>query len=204
MATHAKNVLAQMSRHQVPCMQGATVVDRAKWRPVATHAKNVLAQMTSGALHAGCHSGGQGKMEARGNPRKKCPCSNVKTSGALHARCHSGGQGKMEARGNPCKKCPCSNVKTSGVLHAGCHSGGQSKMEARGNPCKKMSLLKGQDIRCPACRVPQWWTGQNGGPWQRMQKMSLLKGQDIRYPAKLSLLHRNLSFRDWTFFSQTI
>jgi hypothetical protein len=65
-------------------MQVATVVDRAKWRPVATHAKkNVLAQMTSGALHAGCHSGGQGKMEARGNACKKCPCSKVKTSGIL-------------------------------------------------------------------------------------------------------------------------
>ena len=80
------------------CMQGATAVDRAKWRPVATHAKDV---------HAGCHSDGQGKMEVRGNPCKKCcPCSQNGLFGIrfLHAGCHSDGQGRMEARGNPCSE----------------------------------------------------------------------------------------------------
>ena len=186
-------------------MQGATVMDRAKWRPVATHAKNVLSQMSRHQVP--CMQGATVVDRAKWRPvathAKKCPCSNIKTSGVLHAGCNSGGLSKMEARGNPCKKCPCSNVKTSGVPHAGCQSGGQGKMEARGNPCKTKCPCS-NDIRCPACRVPQWWTGQNGGPWQCMQKMSLLKGQDIRYPAKLSLLHRNLSFRDWTFFSQSI
>ena len=87
----------------------------------------------------------------------------------------------MEARGNPCKKCPCSNDIRCPACRVPQWWTGQNG--GPWQPTQKMSLLKCQDIRCPACRVPQWWTGQNGGPWQPMQKMSLLKCQDIRCPA---------------------